>query len=119
VKPNPETPRPTLQVLTVLRLLLDHPTAAHYGLELSKRAGLATGTIYPILTRLEQAGWVVSGWEASDPTVVGRPRRRLYWLTQQGAEKATAAVEEGAQALSSEQRPPAGLRRPGPSGAPA
>jgi PadR family transcriptional regulator, regulatory protein PadR len=103
----------------VLRLLLDHPTAAHYGLELSKRAGLATGTIYPILTRLEQAGWVVSGWEERDPGVVGRPRRRLYWLTQEGAEKATTALEEGAQALLPGQRPPAGLRRPGPSEAPA
>ena len=65
MKPTSETPRPTLQVLTVLRLLLDHPTAAQYGLELSKQAGLATGTIYPILTRLEQAGWVVSDWETA------------------------------------------------------
>jgi hypothetical protein len=41
-----------MQVLKVLRLLLEHPNAAHHGLDLSRQAGLATGTIYPILTRL-------------------------------------------------------------------
>jgi PadR family transcriptional regulator PadR len=113
------TPRPTLQVLKVLRLLLDHPNAAVYGLDLSKQAGLATGTIYPILTRLEQAGWVVSAWEDNDPSQVGRPRRRLYWLTQQGAEKAATTLDESRQAISSTSTRLSGRPKPGPAGAPA
>ncbi len=35
-----------------------------YGLSLCQRTGLPAGTIYPILVRLEQAGWVESYWEA-------------------------------------------------------
>ena len=112
-------PRPTLQVLKVLRLLLDHPTAAHYGLDLSKQAGLPTGTIYPILTRLEQAGWVISAWEDNDPSQVGRPRRRLYWLTQGGAEQASTTLDESRQAISSARNPLSGRPKPGPAGAPA
>jgi PadR family transcriptional regulator PadR len=108
-----------MQVLKVLRLLLEHPHAAHYGLDLSRQAGLATGTIYPILTRLEQGGWVVSAWEDNDPSEVGRPRRRLYWITQDGAEKAATTLDAGWQAISPVHSSPSGRRKPGPAGAPA
>jgi PadR family transcriptional regulator PadR len=99
VSQGSKTPRLTLQVLKVLRALLDHPSAPHYGLDLSRRAELPTGTIYPILTRLEQARWIRSSWEEAAPSDTGRPRRRLYWLTDDGAEKAATALEEGRQAI--------------------
>jgi PadR family transcriptional regulator PadR len=92
-------PRITLQTLQVLKVLLEHPSAHHYGLAIAKGAGLATGTIYPILARLEQAGWVHSDWEAADPATVGRPRRRLYQLSADGAERATHALRDAQQAL--------------------
>ena len=103
-------------MLKVLRVLLDHPRAAHYGLELSKHSGVVTGTIYPILTRLEQAGWVVSGWEDNDPSSAGRPRRRLYWLTDQGIEKASLALEDGRLAITSGREGRLGPLKPRPSG---
>src|SRR6267154_1323661 len=71
--------RMTLPTQMVLRALLDEPTKQQYGLELCARAGLQSGTLYPILARLEQAGWIESAWE--DPEVhlaEGRPRRRYY-----------------------------------------
>jgi PadR family transcriptional regulator, regulatory protein PadR len=111
--------RPTLQMLKVLRVLLDHPNRAHYGLELSKRAALATGTIYPILTRLEQAGWVRSNWEDAEPSDAGRPRRRLYWLTDDGAEKAVTVLEEGREAILPEEGRRPRLPTPGGREAPA
>ena len=52
-------------------------------------AGLATGTLYPILLRLESAGWFVSRWENVDPTAVGRPRKRFYRLTAAGLAQAS------------------------------
>ncbi|MFC8208874.1 PadR family transcriptional regulator [[Kitasatospora] papulosa] len=86
-------PRMTLQTQLVLQALLEDPAKQRYGLELCEVAGLPSGTIYPILARLEQVGWLDSSWE--DPTVheaAGRPRRRFYRITQDGAEQARDAL---------------------------
>jgi len=87
------TPRMTLQTQLVLRALLEDPAKERYGLELCDLAGLPSGTIYPILARLEGVGWVTSTWE--DPAVhetAGRPRRRFYRVTTDGAEQARDAL---------------------------
>lgn len=78
----------------VLRTLLQEPTQARYGLELAEAAGLPSGTLHPILARLEQAEWVSSQWEDRDPRAAGRPRRRYYSLTPRGAELARVALAE-------------------------
>lgn len=65
--------------------LADDPVARHYGYELTKVTGLMSGTLYPILARLEDAGWVEANWEEVAPGVVGRPRRRYYRLSAAGA----------------------------------
>lgn len=85
--------RMTLQTRLVLRALLDEPGKERYGLELCDLLGLPSGTIYPILARFEQVGWLHSAWE--DPAVheaAGRPRRRFYRLTTDGAEQVRAAL---------------------------
>ena len=96
----------TLQTQAVLRVLLDHPLQQHYGLEMSKAAGLPSGSLYPILARLEQMGWVVSDWEQVDEHEVGRPRRRYYQLTPDGAEGAEQVLAATLKRLS----PRPGLR---------
>jgi PadR family transcriptional regulator PadR len=83
----------TLQVQLVLRALLEEPARDRYGLELSEVVGLSPGTIYPILARLEQVGWVESAWEKPEVhEKAGRPRRRFYQLTRDGAEHARDAL---------------------------
>jgi DNA-binding PadR family transcriptional regulator len=62
------------------------------GVEICTAAGLASGTIHPILARLERFGWLESRWEGIDPAVEGRPRRRYYQLSSDGAEQATRAL---------------------------
>ena len=57
-----------------------------YGLQICEASGLASGTIHPILARLEGLGWLKSRWEEADPREQGRPRRRYYRLTEDGAE---------------------------------
>lgn len=86
-------PQMTAQTLRILAVLLDDPAAPRYGLELAAEAELKTGTIYPILARLERAHWLQSYWENIDPVAAGRPRRRLYELTGQGLAFAREAVE--------------------------
>ena len=89
-----KVPNLTLEVRKLLRVLLDAPTAQHYGLELAKAARLADGSIYPILARLERVDWVQSAWEDIDPSKEGRRPRRYYSLTPKGAQVAREAVAE-------------------------
>jgi DNA-binding PadR family transcriptional regulator len=63
-----------------------------YGLQICAEAGLPSGTIHPILARLESLGWVESHWEDIDTHTEGRPRRRYYSLTTDGAELARGAL---------------------------
>jgi PadR family transcriptional regulator PadR len=86
-------PRISPQTLKLIRLFLDDPENEWYGFDIVDRTGLKSGTIYPILSRLEHAGWLESHWEILDPVTAGRPRRRLYRLTREGAICAQAEAE--------------------------
>lgn len=92
-------PRITMNLLKVFHVLLQDPSAEHYGLEIGKAAGLSGNGLYPVLMRLERAHLVVSRWEETDPSEAGRPRRRLYRLTSEGAEFARQALQEAQQSL--------------------
>ncbi len=86
-------PRMTLQTQLVLRAMLTEPAAERYGLQLCAETGLPSGTIYPIVARLEHIGWVESRWEDPGEHITeGRPRRRYYRLTDDGAEHARVAL---------------------------
>src|SRR5882757_4832337 len=72
--------RMSLQTLRVLEVFLENPAEQLAGADVHQRCGIASGTLYPILLRLESAGWFASQWESIDPSSAGRPRRRLYRL---------------------------------------
>lgn len=67
------------QTLDLLDALLVRPTQWHHGYALSQTTGIASGTLYPILMRLENLGWLETRWE--QPGNAGRPPRHLYRLT--------------------------------------
>ncbi len=85
-------PRMTLTTQLVLRALLADPTQEMYGLEICAAAELPSGTIHPILARLERIGWLESRWEDVDPREAGRPRRRFYRLSGDGVTAAQIAL---------------------------
>lgn len=89
----------TRQTLGLLRVLLEDPSADWYGFDLMKRTRLKSGTLYPILMRLEHAGWLSSRAEDVDPREAGRAARRLYRLTGEGERAARAEVEEAVRSL--------------------
>jgi PadR family transcriptional regulator, regulatory protein PadR len=82
----------SLQTLRVLEAFLENPTEQLSGADVLKRSGVPSGTLYPILLRLESAGWFISRWESIDPATSGRPRRRLYHLTSSGQQRATEVL---------------------------
>ena len=57
------------------------------GSEIAAASRLPSGTLYPILIRTEEAGWLKSEWEDSVPGST-EPRRRLYSVTALGARRA-------------------------------
>ena len=85
-------PRMTIATQRVLQALLDAPDEDLYGLVIGEAAGLASGTVHPILARLEAIHWVESRWEDVDPSQQGRPVRRYYRLTGVGAPAAREAL---------------------------
>lgn len=87
-------PRLTQQSLRVLHILLENPRDTLAGSDIVRQTGMLSGTLYPILMRLERAGWVESRWEHLDPSEVGRPRKRFYSLTGVGHNKASEALKE-------------------------
>jgi len=75
------TLRRTPAMVDVLGCLLD-TGAPIWGLNISASTGRPTGTVYPLLVRLEQAALVTSDWEPANDRP--GPRRRLYALTPEG-----------------------------------
>lgn len=81
--------RITPATLDVLAVLLQSSEAT-WGLAVIKASGRPAGSVYPILERLERAGWVRSEW-GDEPERPG-PRRRYYELSADGAQTARALI---------------------------
>ena len=65
-----------------------------YGFEIMRAARLPSGTVYPLLRRLESAELVASSWEdAATARDEGRPARRYYEATPAGRQALAAARE--------------------------
>jgi len=96
-----KTPRISPETLRVLECFLQRPTGWHYGYELSRETKLKSGTLYPILMRLEKYKLLEARWVA---TQEGVPPRHTYRLTPDGYELARTQMAEA--------RPRAMIRQP-------
>ena len=92
----------TPRMATVLKVFLEDPDQPRYGFELMKLTGMASGSLYPMLARLEGAGWLAKGKEVIDPRIAGRPARTNYSITGAAASAARIQLAE----LSERFRPP-------------
>ena len=88
------------QTRAVLAELAADPSRDRYGYDVARATGLASGTLYPILMRLEGRGLLEARWELSE-----RRPRHVYRLTEVGLEAAAEAAPTA--------RPEGGIR---PSG---
>ena len=96
----------------VLRVMITDPTAPHYGYDLMKAAKLPSGTLYPMLARLQQEGLVDSEWEAQRQDAGGRPPRKYYRLTGEGPPRRPPRACPGPSSASRRVAP--GMVRRGP-----
>ncbi|WP_296175734.1 PadR family transcriptional regulator [uncultured Brevundimonas sp.] len=72
---------PSPATRSVLLALVEAAPAWSHGYELCRQTGLKSGTLYPLLIRLEGQGYLVAEWQAAEP---GRPPRHAYRLTAEG-----------------------------------
>ena len=72
----------------VLAALLDRSGSWSHGYDLAKITGVRSGTLYPLLIRLEERGLLETEWQP--PADPGRPPRHIYKLTAAGIEVARA-----------------------------
>lgn len=79
--------------LRLIALFLQDPNQKWSGAEITREVGIFSGTLYPLLAKLEAAKWLTAEWEKIDPSEEGRPRRRYYRLTATGARKARSALD--------------------------
>jgi PadR family transcriptional regulator PadR len=93
-----DTVKLTRPLERVLRVFLADTSARHYGYDLMKAAGLPSGTLYPMLARLEGEGLVSSQWESRPGEAGGRPPRKYYRLTGEGARVARLGLAQAAAA---------------------
>src|SRR5215210_8002337 len=65
-----------------------------YGFDVMDITGLPSGTVYPALRRMEEAGFVESKWESEKSAQrEGRPVRKYYEITREGKEALTEALK--------------------------
>lgn len=91
------------QTLSVLAVLCARPQMWRHGYDIARETGLKSGTLYPILIRLADRGWLEASWEDEQPA--GRPRRHLYRLTSEGLARGSGAVADALAPARTGRRP--------------
>lgn len=83
----------TAALSSAMALVLDAlDRGCRHGFDILDATGLASGTVYPILRRLEQDGLASSRWESPKTAHEElRPPRRYYELTRAGDERVAEA----------------------------
>jgi DNA-binding PadR family transcriptional regulator len=89
--------RPSRQTLSIVEVFLETPDTWHYGYDLSKRLGMPSGTLYPILARLSERELLETRWVDSETD--GRPPRHMYRLTTAGRSWSAEVTRESLQQL--------------------
>ncbi len=87
--------RRTQALRKVAAALMADPDAQHHGYPLGKAAGVRSGVLYPLLTRLLVEGWLADGWESAElAQAEKRPPRRYYTITPAGKAAMTELLKE-------------------------
>ena len=79
------------ETLRLLERFTQRPRVWRYGYEISRKTGLKSGTLYPILMRLEKHGLLEARWVTTED---GVPPRHMYRLTPNGLEFARSKLAE-------------------------
>lgn len=77
----------SIPMLKVLKLFLEQPEKPLFGFQIVNKIHINQSTVYPLLIKLETAGYLKAYWEKLDPTILDRPRRRYYQIRSEAKAK--------------------------------
>ena len=80
-------------MLTLLEALSARAPEWCHGYDLMKETGLLSGTLYPLLMRMTDQGFVEAEWR--EPSQPGRPARHAYRLTAAGLAFVRVVADDG------------------------
>lgn len=103
---------PLLDVLEVFLQLLGSNADELHGWAIMKATKRSGPTVYGVLDRLEDCGWITGRWEDQHPEP-SKPRRRFYRLTPVGATAARQLLLERRPKAVRSMHPAPGSLRPG------
>ncbi len=86
----------------ILAIMADAGSRWLHGYDLCRQGRVKSGTLYPLLIRLEEQGYLEAQWQA--PAEPGRPPRHAYRLTVTGRALALANPPPGLGAAASDPR---------------
>lgn len=99
----------TMQFLKVARYLLDVGDREVHGYAIAEATGLYKPTVYKMLERMAEMGWLTMRWE--QPTVDSYgPARRMYRMTEKAPASARRLLRENAEKAAAPLRPPKAAR---------
>lgn len=87
---------------TILAVMAEAGRSWRHGYDLCRQGDIKSGTLYPLLIRLEEQGYLEAEWQA--PAEPGRPPRHAYRLTAAGLALARANPPLAAGAIAREAR---------------
>lgn len=79
----------------ILAIFVAEPTTQRYGYELMRATEIKSGSLYPVLGRFEQLGWISGSLE---PSPDGRPPRRVYSFNPDATRAANEALDRYVEA---------------------
>jgi PadR family transcriptional regulator PadR len=91
--------RKTHASIKVMDAFIQDPVEKHWGYEISRRTGVRSGALYPILRRMLEAGWLEDGWEEQSEIDRKRPPRRYYKVTAEGENSMRSVLAEAGRDL--------------------
>jgi PadR family transcriptional regulator PadR len=78
-------------MFTLAETLMADADSRHWGYDLVKRSGICHGTMYVMLRRMLEDGWLTESQEENPPGK--RPPRRYYEVTDAGKIAMTALIK--------------------------
>jgi len=76
--------RITNAFIRTLWLFVENSREKYCGADVMRELKLQSGTVYPLLTRMVNIGWLSCEKEEVNPREVGRPAKRFYQITPVG-----------------------------------
>ena len=92
---------PSPRARAVLAFLSEAGREWRHGYDLVRATGVKSGTVYPLLIRLEAQGYLEAQWQP--PAAPGRPPRHAYRLMEEGARFARGVLAADGAATAGRQ----------------